>query len=396
MAFPRLNNISFWLNPPALALLLLSTLVEQGPGTGWTAYVNSCGCLSGINLTRCEKLHNMLGAIVLVVVSLFVVYINYVLFMNSTAVTNNSARGQFAGMLYKCASETQRQVVDTSHINVNIGSLKSNKALFGQWLVGLVDGDGTFSITQSKHNQSWQFTFKLSLHAKDKPLLALIKKELGCGSVTHAGKNNWQYRVRDRQHLLNVVVPLFLQYPLHTRKIYHFELFHQALLSPSRCAELKAQWNDETSLCCALERQVQAMQNRKPTKAWVIGFIEAEGSFYVTKRHDVSSMSPIGEFCHGFGVTQKRDKHILDFLADLFGFVTKARYNKSNTSWVLDTTNKRSIMNIANYFSNTLLGSKHLEYFLWQKAFLNENQRQDMFFMRELQDKLRSLRKEID
>lgn len=38
MAFPRLNNISFWLNPPALALLLLSTLVEQGPGTGWTAY----------------------------------------------------------------------------------------------------------------------------------------------------------------------------------------------------------------------------------------------------------------------------------------------------------------------------------------------------------------------
>jgi hypothetical protein len=38
MAFPRLNNISFWLNPAALTLLLLSTLVEQGAGTGWTAY----------------------------------------------------------------------------------------------------------------------------------------------------------------------------------------------------------------------------------------------------------------------------------------------------------------------------------------------------------------------
>jgi len=38
MAFPRLNNVSFWLNPPALALLLLSTLVEQGAGTGWTLY----------------------------------------------------------------------------------------------------------------------------------------------------------------------------------------------------------------------------------------------------------------------------------------------------------------------------------------------------------------------
>ncbi len=38
VAFPRLNNISFWLNPPALVLLLLSDLVEQGPGVGWYAY----------------------------------------------------------------------------------------------------------------------------------------------------------------------------------------------------------------------------------------------------------------------------------------------------------------------------------------------------------------------
>lgn len=38
VAFPRLNNISFWLNPPAFFLLILSTLVEQGAGLGWTAY----------------------------------------------------------------------------------------------------------------------------------------------------------------------------------------------------------------------------------------------------------------------------------------------------------------------------------------------------------------------
>jgi cytochrome c oxidase subunit 1 len=39
VAFPRLNNISFWLNPPAFFLLILSTLVEQGAGLGWTAYL---------------------------------------------------------------------------------------------------------------------------------------------------------------------------------------------------------------------------------------------------------------------------------------------------------------------------------------------------------------------
>nr|YP_010946571.1 cytochrome c oxidase subunit I [Margattea concava]WGO57289.1 cytochrome c oxidase subunit I [Margattea concava] len=38
MAFPRMNNMSFWLLPPSLMLLLTSSLVESGAGTGWTVY----------------------------------------------------------------------------------------------------------------------------------------------------------------------------------------------------------------------------------------------------------------------------------------------------------------------------------------------------------------------
>lgn len=38
MAFPRLNNISLWLLPPSFILLLLSSFVEGGAGTGWTIY----------------------------------------------------------------------------------------------------------------------------------------------------------------------------------------------------------------------------------------------------------------------------------------------------------------------------------------------------------------------
>lgn len=38
IAFPRLNNLSFWLLPPSLSLLLLSTLLDAGIGTGWTLY----------------------------------------------------------------------------------------------------------------------------------------------------------------------------------------------------------------------------------------------------------------------------------------------------------------------------------------------------------------------
>nr|YP_011036707.1 cytochrome c oxidase subunit I [Xestocephalus iguchii]WRK21311.1 cytochrome c oxidase subunit I [Xestocephalus iguchii] len=38
MAFPRLNNMSFWLLPPSLILLISSSMVEMGSGTGWTLY----------------------------------------------------------------------------------------------------------------------------------------------------------------------------------------------------------------------------------------------------------------------------------------------------------------------------------------------------------------------
>jgi len=38
MAFPRLNNFSFWLLPHALLLLVFSSWVEGGAGTGWTMY----------------------------------------------------------------------------------------------------------------------------------------------------------------------------------------------------------------------------------------------------------------------------------------------------------------------------------------------------------------------
>jgi len=38
MAFPRLNNISFWLLPSSLGLVRLSAIIESGAGTGWTVY----------------------------------------------------------------------------------------------------------------------------------------------------------------------------------------------------------------------------------------------------------------------------------------------------------------------------------------------------------------------
>lgn len=38
IAFPRINNLRFWLLPPSFFLITASSLREQGAGTGWTVY----------------------------------------------------------------------------------------------------------------------------------------------------------------------------------------------------------------------------------------------------------------------------------------------------------------------------------------------------------------------
>jgi cytochrome c oxidase subunit 1 len=38
MAFPRMNNLSFWLLVPSILLLVASSLIDEGAGTGWTLY----------------------------------------------------------------------------------------------------------------------------------------------------------------------------------------------------------------------------------------------------------------------------------------------------------------------------------------------------------------------
>nr|YP_004021619.1 cytochrome c oxidase subunit I [Phraortes illepidus]YP_010601339.1 cytochrome c oxidase subunit I [Phraortes lii]WAL35418.1 cytochrome c oxidase subunit I [Phraortes lii]BAJ24440.1 cytochrome c oxidase subunit I [Phraortes illepidus] len=52
MAFPRMNNMSFWLLPPSLTLLIMSSMVDTGSGTGWTLYPPLAGLMghSGISV----------------------------------------------------------------------------------------------------------------------------------------------------------------------------------------------------------------------------------------------------------------------------------------------------------------------------------------------------------
>nr|YP_006280970.1 putative LAGLIDADG homing endonuclease [Helicosporidium sp. ex Simulium jonesi]ACT36197.1 putative LAGLIDADG homing endonuclease [Helicosporidium sp. ex Simulium jonesi] len=63
-------------------------------------------------------------------------------------------------------------------------SIFLNSLFFKQWLVGLTDGDGTFTIIRKKNRPcSWYFSYKISLFTPNIQLLYFIKKMLKVGIV---------------------------------------------------------------------------------------------------------------------------------------------------------------------------------------------------------------------
>jgi len=70
ISFPRLNNLSFWLLPVALILIIFSRVVDFGSGTSWTIYpplrtlghVGNSVDLSIFSL-HCAGVSSILGAI---------------------------------------------------------------------------------------------------------------------------------------------------------------------------------------------------------------------------------------------------------------------------------------------------------------------------------------------
>jgi len=86
-------------------------------------------------------------------------------------------------------------------------------------------------------------------------------------------------------------------------------------------------------------------------KYWLIGFTEAEGSFYIVSKDS-------SRLVHGFEITQKLDIIVLESIGHILGISVRKK-KKYNT---VVTTNSRAINNIIEYYKNTMKGMKALEY----------------------------------
>lgn len=344
MAFPRLNNISFWLNPPALALLLLSTLVEQGAGTGWTAFSDTefnlvyayllCGGKKlSLNSTRCGDL-----------------FYSFKDYGKTPTTVYSSVKTVFSVKTIRLHQDKYKHYYCTKPL---VHQRLDVELSFNEWLVGFTDGDGGFHMIKGT-NGSWQFTFKISQSVYNTRILLYIKKQLGYGSITKDGTNIVQYLIRDVQVLKNVIFPIFDVYGLHTSKQYHYAIWKIAILNPHLRDELKVQYSQ-------MPDNFVSTHNNIPTKSWIIGFVEAEGSFFLVRKDPT-------RIVHAFGLTQKRDLHLLEQLQTVFNINAKIKLNKSGAHSV-ETTKSCCIVFLIDYFKNTLKGIKSVEYRIWARSY---------------------------
>lgn len=194
-------------------------------------------------------------------------------------------------------------------------------------------------------------------------LLYYIKNILKVGSVsvTNDQSNTAEFRVRNIQHIIEFILPIFDTFPLLTSKYFHYTKFKEAILIMNN-SSLSGEEKDR--LITAIKDKTLPDHYISPiwstintkiitsseihvimSKSWIIGFTEAEGSFYLVQKGPQ-------RLVHAFEITQKLDRIVLEGIATIIGLkvVTKKTY------CTVIAVSKKDIYTVVDYYFKTIKG----------------------------------------
>jgi hypothetical protein len=229
------------------------------------------------------------------------------------------------------------------------------------YLVGLFEGDGFFSITKKGKYLTYELGIELSI--KDVQLIYKIKKLLGIGVVNFRKRNEIEMvslRIRDKNHLINIIIPIFDKYPMFSNKQYDYLRFKTILSSSIIYAkDLPEYTRSKIDI-----NSVESIINKSYFSAWLVGFIEAEGCFSIYK------LNKNNDYLVGsFDIAQKDGHILISAISKYLSISTVIHIDKTNCS-KLKVTGVRSTDNIIHFLHNApikLMGNKKLQYLLWIK-----------------------------
>lgn len=113
----------------------------------------------------------------------------------------------------------------------------------GYYLAGFADGEGSFNVSfkpRKDYKQPWKISLCFNISQRDKVILALFKRYLGCGTLRMRADGVWYYEVNNFNAIWEKVIPFFKRYRfLSARKKNDFSKFCQMAKMIKRGEHLK-------------------------------------------------------------------------------------------------------------------------------------------------------------
>ena len=218
-------------------------------------------------------------------------------------------------------------------------SFSNNSEEFIKWFVGFSDAESNFSIVLYKDKTAKilyiNFRFLIELHVDDIDDLKLIKSKLNIGNDIAVYGHSCKFTVTHPKDIYKLIA-IFDENNLNTTKYLYYQDFKKAFnLYKGRDKTSK---DNQTLIDQILELKKAMNKSRMNfslpvdhkiviSRPWLLGFIEGEGSFYLTR----------AEFEPGFSITQSETQlpvmeKIKEFLENNLGFDKYSMFKLKSSS----------------------------------------------------------------
>ena len=114
----------------------------------------------------------------------------------------------------------------------------------GFYLAGFTDGEGSFNVSfrpRKDYPVPWKISLSFNVSQKDRVILALFKRHLGCGTLRGRPDGVWYYETTNLKAITENVIPFFERFPfLSAKKKRDFGKFKQIVALVERGEHLRA------------------------------------------------------------------------------------------------------------------------------------------------------------
>lgn len=264
-----------------------------------------------------------------------------------------------------------------------------NFKLSPQWVTGITDSEGNFSVLTQSTTSGHKFTlaFKVTQKEHSKGILLDLQRFFGCGNIYIDNKkeNAYKFSINKIDDIIQKVIPHFDKYSLLTSKNLDYLDFKKVALLIKDKVHLSEEGGKEVMLIKINMNSKRSFEERWNylnkfeaivlNNEWVQAFVDGEGSFQFGIANATSRGKPYIALTPTLEIAQSNhDVKLLQALVQFFGFgYIKPKYDFSDIGAAKNSRIvNRFVINqhnvVTEFFDKyPLYTRKHLDYLDWKR-----------------------------